>query len=519
MNSCYASAASKNFCPDPHDNIMDSIWKQYEGVIIESLITSFGLDFLVRDRHGGDVDTIHNVRQVGKDPLMAYKNKANQDAYDSRGSYDSHEYHSDKRYIAKNRQVSQLKKEGGLKDAYTGAQVARNEKTDLDHVISAKSIHDDPGRVLAGLKGTDLANSDENLQNTNPHSNRTKKALSMDEYLERYGEEYTEEQKANMLKMDEAARKAYEDKIATAYYTSPAFAKDVAHAAKDVGLKMGLRQVLGFVFAEIWFSVKEEFQKNGSPFQPDSLLKSIGNGVRRGFENAKAKYGQMLQKFKEGAVAGVLSSLTTTLCNIFFSTAKNVVKIIRQSYVSLVQAAKVLFINPDNLPFGERMRAIIKILSVGASVVAGGLISELISKTPLGTIPVLGEVVQTFCGTLVTGIMSCTLLYFFDRSEVMNRLVRPLDKLHSSSTELNYFRSQAVYFERFAAELMQIDIKKFTEESRMYCSLAVEIDKARDETQLNAMLKNALEVIGVKLPWDGTFDCFMEDKDSVLVFE
>ena len=518
MNSCYASAASRNFCPDPQDNIMDSMWKQYESVIIESLISSFGLDFLVRDRHGGDVDTIHSVRQVGRDPQMEYKNKANQEAYDSRGTYDSHEYHSDKRYIEKNRQVSQLKKEGGLRDAYTGAQVARNEKTDLDHVISAKSIHDDPGRVLAGLKGTDLANSDVNLKNTNPHTNRTKKALSMDEFLERYGEEYTDEQKANMRKQDEAARKAYEAQIAKAYYTSPAFAKDVAHAAKNVGLKMGLRQVLGFVFAEIWFAVKEEFQKSGAS-QPDSLLKAIGNGVKRGFENAKAKYGQLLQKFQEGAVAGVLSSLTTTLCNIFFSTAKNVVKIIRQSYVSLVQAAKVLFINPDNLPFGERMRAIIKILSVGASVVAGGLISELISKTPLGTIPVLGEVVQTFCGTLVTGIMSCTLLCFFDRSELMNRLVRVLDKLPSISLEVDYFRRQAVYFERFAAELMQIDIEKFTEESRMFCSLAVEIDKAKDEKQLNAMLKYALEVIGVKLPWEGSFDSFMEDRDSVLVFE
>lgn len=519
MSSCYASAASKNFCPDPQEDIMGSIFKQYESVIIESLITSFGLDFLVRDRYGGDVDTIHNVRQVGRDPQMAYKNKANQEAYDSRGAYDSHEYHSDKYYIAKNRQVSQLKKDGGLKDAYTGAQVARNEKSDLDHVISAKSIHDDPGRVLAGLKGTDLANSDENLKNTNPHTNRTKKALSMEEFLKRYGDEYTEEQKANMLSQDRAARKAYEARIAKAYYTSPEFAKDMTKAAGNVGLKMGLRQALGFVFAEIWFSVKEEFHKLSAPLQLDALFESIGSGIKRGFENAKAKYGQLLSKFKEGAVAGVLSSLTTTLCNIFFSTAKHIVKIIRQAYVSLVQAAKVLFINPDNLPFGERMRAVVKILSVGASVVAGGLVSELISKTPVGAIPVVGEIVQTFCGTLVTGILSCTLLNFFDKSQLMNRLVQALDHLHTSSTELNYFCRQAEYFEHFAAELMQIDIEKFAEESRMYNSLASDIDRAKDESQLNAMLKNALSVIGVKLPWEGDFNSFMEDKDSILVFE
>ena len=47
---------------DPNDNVFQSIWHQYERVIVESLITSFGLDFLVKDQAGGDVDTIHNVR-------------------------------------------------------------------------------------------------------------------------------------------------------------------------------------------------------------------------------------------------------------------------------------------------------------------------------------------------------------------------------------------------------------------------------------------------------------------------
>ena len=58
-------------------NVYNSIFEQYEHVVIQSLITSFGLDFLVRDQHGGDVDTVHNVRQIGKDEQMKYKNKHN----------------------------------------------------------------------------------------------------------------------------------------------------------------------------------------------------------------------------------------------------------------------------------------------------------------------------------------------------------------------------------------------------------------------------------------------------------
>lgn len=519
MTNCFAINSTSGFTPEPDDNVMESIFKQYERVIVESLITSFGLDFLVNDRHGGDVDTIHNVRQIGIDDQMSYKSKSNQESYDNHGDYNSPEYHHDKRYIDKNREISQKKEDGVLKDAYTGEKIGRNEKSDLDHVISANEIHNDRGRVLSGLKGTDLANSDENLQATNPHTNRSKKADSMDNFLIRRGNEYTDEQKANMRQKDAIARKAYESKLATEYYTSPKFAKDLSLSAGSVGFKMGLRQALGFVFAEIWFSVKEEFDSVGRDFDFGQLLSAIGTGIKRGFENAKEKYTELFDKFKEGAIAGALSSLTTTLCNIFFTTAKNVVKIIRQSYVSVVQAAKVLFINPENLTFGERMRAIVKILATGASVVAGGLVAEALGKTPIGVIPVVGGIVQTFCGALVTGILSCTLLYFFDRSEIMNQLVGVLNGIHTIETEVNYFYQQALYFERYAAELMRIDIKKFQTETAMYSDLATEIENARNEEELASLLQSALSTLGIKIPWEGDFDSFMSNKNSTLVFE
>ena len=58
-------------------------------VLVESLITSFGLDFLIKDQHGGDVDTIHNVRRIGQDEQMTYKNSANQSAYENLEIYNS----------------------------------------------------------------------------------------------------------------------------------------------------------------------------------------------------------------------------------------------------------------------------------------------------------------------------------------------------------------------------------------------------------------------------------------------
>ena len=455
-----------------------------------------------------------------------YKNKNNAARYAELDKYNSVTYHNDARYNKKNRQISEKRKNGELYDAYTGDKVARNAQTDLDHVISAKEIHVDRGRVLAGLNGVDLANSDENLQATNSHTNRTKQNLSMDEFLDKYGNDYTAEQKKNMRKKDAIARKAYEAKLAKAYYTSPAFAKDVSLAAGKVGVGMGLRQLLGFVFTEIWFSIKEEFNmlnvKPGLDMDMGDFFKSIGNGVRKGFESSKIKYKDLFSQFASGATSGVLSSLTTTICNIFFTTAANIVRIIRQSFASLVEATKILLINPQNYPFGERMRAAVKVIATGASVVLGTIVSEAIGKTPIAAIPGIGSIVQTFCGTLCTGVVSCTLLYFIDKGNLINSIVSKLNLIHTIEDDIYYYKQQALLFERYAAELMKIDLKSFREETGRYNQIASSINASTSAEELNVILKNALHSLGIKMSWEQThsdFDSFMNDKNAKMVFE
>lgn len=56
--------------PEPNENVFWGVCKEYERVILQSLIMAFHLDFLVQDHHGGDVDTMHNVRQIDKDSDM-----------------------------------------------------------------------------------------------------------------------------------------------------------------------------------------------------------------------------------------------------------------------------------------------------------------------------------------------------------------------------------------------------------------------------------------------------------------
>lgn len=105
MSKSFTQQLQNDFIIDPQDDVVDSLVGQYERVIVDSIITSFGLDFLLfhdADQHGGDVDTIHNVRQIGKNPKMGYKSKANEQAYRAETPYSKKvkaQYDSDQAFI------------------------------------------------------------------------------------------------------------------------------------------------------------------------------------------------------------------------------------------------------------------------------------------------------------------------------------------------------------------------------------------------------------------------------------
>ena len=514
---------------DPEKDVYSNIFSQYEHIIIQSLITSFGLDFLVRDQHGGDVDTIHNVRQIDTDKQMHYKNKRNEEAYNNRGNYDGVAYHKGGNFQQKKHEVREQWQTTGknIKDEYTNEDIGfyghtksipPNKKAELDHIIAAKKIHEDRGRLLSGLDGKELADSEDNFAWTNKSLNASKQDKSIQEYIEAHPE-LDEDTKKRMLEKDKQARKAYNEKISRAYYTSPAFFKDTAKAAGKVGIAMGLRQALGLVFSEIWFAVRDEIKQGKEDGK--SLFNSIGSGIKKGLENAKLKYKELWHKFIEGAVGGILASLTTTLCNIFFTTAKNVVRIIRQSWASLVEATKILLFNAGFLPFGERFRAAAKIIATGASVVAGTMVGDLIAKTGVAAIPIVGGIVQPFCGTLVTGILSCSLLYLLDRNSAVNKIVQVLNSIPTVDDDIVvYYRTQARLLEEYCAKLMDIDLATFQKEAQSYNEAVSILENASNEQELNSVLRTIIKQLEISSPIVSYKDMnsFMTDPNSKLKF-
>lgn len=116
--------------------------------------------------------------------------------------------------------------------------------------------------------------------------------------------------------------------------------------------------------------------------------------------------------------------------------------------------------------------------------------------------PGLGYVV----GSLIGSMMGSYLYRFMTNGTMVDKVVED-------------FRQQAEQFAQYAAELFQIDLEAFQKTINQYNEITDRIYQAKDEKELNSVLRIAHEMLGISLPWKDEFNDFMQDKSQHLVFE
>lgn len=411
---------------------------------LDAVIGHFGLAAAVlNSKDGGNVNTTHNVRQG------IYASEKERQAYENRGEYDSKYYHSDENYIAINRKQSALKKEGKLTDYITGERLAPNAKTDLDHKVAAKTIHDDRARVLAEKSGAELANTWDNLAMTDSSLNRSKKAMSADEFIvhkERSLAELdkisktralTDQEKARKAKFekidDDSLRKDYEkskEQIDKDYYTSTKpYTEAVLTGAEDA-VKMALHSAIGLILKEFIEGMMIEIKILFKEFGNESLkeiLKRFAKRLEKIWEKLNAEWKNIIAGSFEAGIVAFFSNLVVFMINIVFTTLKKVVQIIRAGFASLYQAIKILF--DKNIPEDERMNAAAKVFITGIIGAFTMLSSEFITKF-LYTIPglnailvvplpflneTIGEALGLCISAALGAVLSTIAIYYMDK--------------------------------------------------------------------------------------------------------
>lgn len=514
--------------------------EELERTVVHSLATSFGLDFLLfKDKDGGQVDTVHNVRKG------VYASEAERVNYEKRGTYSSQDYHKDRRFIEKGRADARRQTAGRLKDGYTNlAMASKKGVRDLDHVQSAKAIHDDAGRVLAGMSGVKLANDGTNLVSTHRSINRSKQAASIEEFLTSLPERVKREQSAlakerkaldalprgtprerevarqlqdkirkteekveqwlsvdpnAMRKKDREARKHYNGRVNREYYTSSKFLGATLQASGGAGLRMGTRQMLGLVLAEVWFELRQALPKIAGTmrrnFSLSTFVKEVRTTLSDAWKRVRSRFRGFLTTFKDGALAGVLGSVTTTVLNIFATTAKNAIKIIREMWSQLVAALKLWIFNPEKLSGADLAKAVLSVLSVGVATVVGNLVYAQLA--PVLAFP-FGQELAAFAGALVTGVVTMGMHFVLSHSKMMRRIWDCLEQ-NSHARTLRQFQALNAQLDENLAEITRLELNIDVEALENF---GKRLGAARTEKARATVLQREIKSRKIKLPFD-----------------
>ena len=84
---------------------------------------------------------------------------------------------------------------------------------------------------------------------------------------------------------------------------------------------------------------------------------------------------------------------------------------------------------------------------------------------------------------------------------------------------MQLFALEEIFLCFYLNELERIDIDAYKKEVEKYTKYYDTIGMVSSEEELNAILVNTFEELGIKKPWEGDFDEFMSDKSNYLVFE
>jgi hypothetical protein len=161
------------------------------------------------------------------------------------------------------------------------------------------------------------------------------------------------------------------------------------------------------------------------------------------------------------------------------------------------------------------------VLATGASVVAGSMISQLLTESPVGKIPVVGDILPTFCSVLVTGIMSCSFLYLLDHNKGIKKAVEMLNKLPDIDNFNYSLKKQGELLDRYLAEFMRLDFNILEKQELVFSSAANQLTLARTPAETNICLRTIYTDLKIDLPWNGyrDFNAFIADKNARLVFK
>jgi hypothetical protein len=431
--------------------------------VISAIVIPFGIGRYIAkfDKDGGNVTTINNAnarqgtyaRDEDKYIREEYTHSKNSEGQAFAGQ--------GKKSAGSEFTKNQLDENQTLVDAYTGKREL-GSNTSPDHIISNSEFHKNGGFMLSSKRKADFATDEGNLASTRRDINQSMSDHDNVEWMEKK-QNGREKTNAEHYDIDPVLLKQhYEAGKNTAKKHQPDIVEKTKHYGERItatgtqeGANMGQQQAIGLVtykFFDAVFDEVHDIYKNGYSHgsSDDRFLSVLKKRLTRISKRIAARWKDVGAAFAGGFISGFLSNLVTVVINMFVTTGKRIVRIIREGFYSLLKAVKMICFPPEGMTAAQAAHEASKLVATGL-VVTGGVALEQYIDTMIKAIPFIAPFADILTTILVgglTGLAITFVVYAIDKIDffnvnddekhkfIMNRLETNLEKMFAEGEVL-----------------------------------------------------------------------------------
>lgn len=303
------------------------------------------------------------------------------------------------------------------------------------------------------------------------------------------------------MEKDKIARKAIKAEINKATFKK--YSTELLQTGAKDAAKMALYSSLGVVLREflqaVFQTIKEIFAnyKNESLKELFARFKTKIQGV---VEKLKREWKDIFSNSIEGAITAFFSNLLVFAINLFATTLKKLVSMIRAGFVSLVQAVKIMVNPPENMTFEEASYQAAKIMIAGligaASLGLAAAVEKFLQAIPglqpimMFPIPFLenqtvSDILAVTLTSVLAGVVTTIVIYSMDKfrensrkSKLQIQLVRKSGMVVEYKNIQSWFVLKDAYI--FLDKLNDETIKKIQNTKEQLEDSKKELKNSRD---------------------------------------
>ena len=435
-----------------------------EASAISAITSQFGLASLIIDaRDGGSVTTVHNFEKgitaneadaARYSDMIANRNGKYLEVRNKVG-YD--------KPLVKRRNEA-LQNEAIIIDEYTGRNLPKYGRVHLDHIVSVKEIESSVSANLAlsPEERAKIAADKENLALIDGSINQSKGSDEMKVFLnkedkktgQRKAEKFgIDEQKA--MQKDKKARKFVYgeiDKAKVKKYSKELLTtgcKDITKIMAYTVIGVAMREIAQGAITEIKLAFKQRGKESFG-----EIWVRFKTRMSEILDSLKSKWKDLVAGSIEEGLTSFISNLGVFLINVFATTLKRFVAMIRAGFVSLKEAVKILVNPPRGLDKDEVGYQAVKVLTAGLIGALSLGLSEAIDKfllsipvlTPIFSfiVPVIGksvgDIVRTCLSAILGGVLTTIVIYFMDKLHSQSKADKIQIQLVTKSGEISAYQ-------------------------------------------------------------------------------